>query len=78
MISTGLFRCKNDKSVVENRLLNLYTDTWYLVYNKDNISNWGKEELEKSDKMRMVNWPLDLVGADSIVSQSHKLTGRGQ
>lgn len=24
----------------------LYMDTLYLVYNEDNISNWGKDELE--------------------------------
>lgn len=54
----------------------LYMDTLYLVYNEDNISNWGKDELERANKMSVAKWLLDLVGAASIVSQSQKLTGR--
>lgn len=51
----------------------------FLVRNKDDFSNhWGKAELERSNKMSMANWLLDLVAADSIASQSSKPTDKGQ
>lgn len=78
MISTDGFVCKSDKLVEETRLRRLIHGHIIFVYNKDNISNWGKDELERSNRMSVANWPLGLVGADSIVSQSHKLTGKGQ
>lgn len=57
-------------------------DSWiydHLVYNKCDISNhWGKNELERPNKIYAKNWPLcSLMGARLIMSESWTLDVQG-